>query len=313
MSIRQVDRISATLCCLTLRSRTVCGESCAQQICPKCASDDQLEQVVDQILFQTLADVRASDDGDLRLITLRCGHIFTLETLDGICGLQHHYIQDQSGKWLRLKDYHPPDGLATIPRCPNCRSDIDSPRYSRVVKRAKLDLMENNVASQLSHSMAIAQGAVSSVDLAEAKLEVKKHAVKIFQAPLSTAVQPKSLNRRKRKAFSYDREQPISLAELLALSQLHENSASEWKRITAKLIRAYEEVSAVAAKRSAHRTAYEAAFVRLYKKELNAAFAFSISSPETRAMKITKMKMGQPKPLADLRYKVEVRSINDRR
>jgi len=81
--------------------------------------------------------------------------------------------------------------------------------------------------------------------------------------------------------------------------------SSEWRNVVEPLLRAYREVTAIAAKPSAHRLAYEAAFAQLYRGELQEAEAHKRPSPEQYAMRLAKIAIGQPKPLADLRYLVE--------
>lgn len=73
------------------------------------------------------------------LITLNCGHSFTVETLDGHCELEKYYKKDDAG-WIQLSV--PPVGLQKPPTCPLCRGPIKSNRYGRVFKRADLDMSE---------------------------------------------------------------------------------------------------------------------------------------------------------------------------
>jgi hypothetical protein len=283
---------------------SVCGEPCSRQKCPQCASDGDLSQLVDLILQRTLGEVRDAGEDDT-LVTLQCGHVLTVETLDGHTHLEEHYERDlMTGRWLGLKEYQPPTGLTAVPRCPNCRADIDSPRYNRIAKRAKLDLMENNVASQLSQTLDAVKGIVSSFNSGVAKETITGMAGRVAMAPPRRNT---GLRQMKAAAFSTNRR-PISLDELENAAQVRELS-SEWRRAIGPLLRAYKEVIAVAAKPSAHRLAYEAAFSQLYRAELQEAQANRRRSPEQYAMRLAKIALGQPKPLADLRYLVEASYI----
>jgi hypothetical protein len=132
----------------------VCGEDCSIQICPLCAPREIKENVVDSITCKKLEDIDL-EQGTLEelLITLpNCSHVFTVKTLDGICEMQEYYRRDgPDGRWLGFKD--PPTSFRKPPACPTCRQAITSPRYGRVFKRADLDILENNVASQMSQAL----------------------------------------------------------------------------------------------------------------------------------------------------------------
>ena len=65
---------------------SVCGEDCTIQVCPICASPEVQSNIVDMILYRTLGDVDPDmETVDDMLITIpACGHVFTVETLDGL-------------------------------------------------------------------------------------------------------------------------------------------------------------------------------------------------------------------------------------
>lgn len=274
-------------------------------MCPQCATDGDLDQLVDLILQRTLGEVRDAGEDDAQLVTLQCGHVFTVETLDGHTQLEEHYRRDpETGRWLGLKEYQPQAGLTSIPRCPNCRADVDSPRYNRVAKRAKLDLMENNVASHLSRSLETVRRIVSSFDPTAAKEKFTEMAARAAAAPLPRGAKTEIHKKKKKAAFNTERLRPVSLGELEIAARVRELS-SEWRKTAEPLLKAYKEATAIAAKPSAHRLAYEAAFAQLYRSELQEAKASGRPAPEQYAMRLAKIAMGQPKPLADLRYLVE--------
>lgn len=92
-------------------------------------------------------DLESSDISE-RLIRLGCGHMFTVETLDGHCKMSEYYEVDDMGQFVATKA--PPISYQTPPTCPTCRGPIDALRYGRVTKRATLDILEQNVASTMS-------------------------------------------------------------------------------------------------------------------------------------------------------------------
>lgn len=120
---------------------TVCGEPCDVQVCPLCADETALKQVVDMVERRKLGEIdpHVEELAEL-IITLTCGHIFTVETLDGICELEKYYTRDDDDAWASITPL--PQGLRQPPACPHCREPIKSLRYGRVYKRADLDMSE---------------------------------------------------------------------------------------------------------------------------------------------------------------------------
>ena len=78
-----------------------------------------------------------------------------------------------------------------------------------------------------------------------------------------------------------------------------------WRKVVRPLINAYNKATGIATKRSAHRVAYEAAFSQLFNQELGSDAKSKPRQPEIHAMRMARINMGQPKPIADQRYRVE--------
>jgi hypothetical protein len=75
------------------------------------------------------------------IVTLQCGHFFTIETLDGHIGLREVYGQDQAtGHYVSLIEN--PQLAVKVPQCPNCRTPIRqhaTQRYNRLINKAVID------------------------------------------------------------------------------------------------------------------------------------------------------------------------------
>src|SRR5258708_21050273 len=93
----------------------------------------------------------SSEDISERLIRLTCGHIFTVETLDGHCNMSEFYEIDLMGVFTATKA--PPVNYQTPPSCPTCRGPITALRYGRVTKRASLAILEHNCTRKLSSQL----------------------------------------------------------------------------------------------------------------------------------------------------------------
>ncbi|KAK0470915.1 hypothetical protein IW261DRAFT_1586260 [Armillaria novae-zelandiae] len=101
---------------------SVCGEPCLQQKCIECLSNEFKMDIVDFVMKRSLAEIPIGSEGVCdKLITLDCGHVFTVATLDDHC---------------RMTDYY------------------KARRYGWILKRENLDILEQNVASMMSRRLA---------------------------------------------------------------------------------------------------------------------------------------------------------------
>ncbi|OCH91424.1 P-loop containing nucleoside triphosphate hydrolase protein [Obba rivulosa] len=296
------------------RCPSVCGDDCDIQICPTCADQDVRNVVIDVIMQRTLSDLDMSQDTlDEVIITLpTCRHVFTVETLDGVCDMGAYYVwDDKTQVWTGLQA--PPDGFQKPPSCPTCRAAITSPRYGRIFKRADLDILENNVAFHMGQSIGNVQMKVEAIpkQALEAQLQEEGRRLLASAANISTK-QQKVTQKSQAAILKAKRACPLSLSEIDPLSdKLHGVPATEakpWKKVVVKLLQAYVDVVKVAHTRSAHAHAWEASFAHLYQKEMDDAIENPMQAPrrpEEHAMRVARMKVGQPPPRADKRFLVE--------
>ncbi|KAL9077279.1 MAG: hypothetical protein Q9157_003444 [Trypethelium eluteriae] len=94
-------------------------------------------QVVDFI------DKSAYKDVDLDrtpVIVPQCGHVQTIESMDGLMQMISHYAMQPDGRITRLKSSSQPFSCGELKACPVCRSSLRGvARYGRIVRRAILD------------------------------------------------------------------------------------------------------------------------------------------------------------------------------
>ena len=122
------------------RCPSVCGDPCPDPsiACRVCATENAKNHVVDLIVFATLAEYNVEESGPL--IALPCGHVYSMESLDGHVQLGEHYHRDSSGRWGTAQE----QGLELkrMISCPDCRGPITGVlRYGRVVNASVLDNM----------------------------------------------------------------------------------------------------------------------------------------------------------------------------
>jgi hypothetical protein len=131
----------------------------------------------------------------------------------------------------------------------------------------------------------------------------------------NASLPPKALKSRKRAQILFleeSREVPALLDALEpSNNKFHSITppvAQAWRRATNQLFNAYAHARSIAETRSAHINAWEAAFSYLYEQEVIASLedpAHAPRRPQEHAMRIAKMKVGQPRPRADKRFIVE--------
>ncbi|KAH8997121.1 hypothetical protein EDB86DRAFT_926966 [Lactarius hatsudake] len=289
---------------------SVCGEPCDKQTCVACLPDERKVDIVDFIMQRRLDEIDlSSDDISERLIKLECGHIFTVETLDGHCNMSKYYESDAMGVFTAMKA--PPVNFQTPPSCPACRGPITALRYGRVTKRANLDILEQNVASTMSSAIEKVGPEIEefSKKLDSAKGEAKSIA---FNPPSDNADDLDILSARRRTRFGPESE-PLPLKEISeeSMRSVHGFSGKEgtaWNKVIHDLLELYEKVADVARTRGPHVQAYDAALATLYRLELSAMASDperASDTPEPVAMMEVNKKIGQPPHKADTRFQVE--------
>ncbi|KAI0313808.1 hypothetical protein OF83DRAFT_1248643 [Amylostereum chailletii] len=289
---------------------SVCGEPCQDQACPVCLPTDRKEDVVDVILGKTLAefDPSTTDVGE-RLITLQCGHIFTVETLDGHCGMSAYYEIGTMGEFLDVKA--PPITYQTPPSCPTCRGPINALRYGRVTKRANLDILEQNVASKMSVDL---DSVSPEIEVFSSDIEVLTEDVKkiAYTEPKTKVDDFDALCTHRGTQYGTDLEPlpPVTLSQpkMTSLHGFSHEEARKWISSAKNILKVYRKVVTVAITRGSHVKAYEAALSTLYRLELSEIAADperACDAPEPLAMEAVNKKIGQPPHKADMRFQVE--------
>jgi len=270
---------------------------------------------------RTMADLDLeSDDVSERIITLRCGHIFTVETLDGHCQMQSFYNVDQmSGSYIDMAS--PPTDFQKPPVCPTCRAFITSPRYGRATKRANLDLLETNIAGNMSKDL---QNIVAELEVVLATLDEVRSTAKSFPTAKSKSVETTAeqfedfVQKRLQKLESSENEdnKPLSPKHILGIGGIHGLSGDDytaWKKWSKPFVTIYEKVVSVACTQGPHVKAYHAALSTLYRLELAALEGDPsrvLHAPESIAIAEVNKKIGQPPHKADTKYQVEALLIS---
>ncbi|KAH9048671.1 hypothetical protein EDB83DRAFT_2632697, partial [Lactarius deliciosus] len=289
---------------------SICGEPCEQQTCVVCLPDDHKADIVDCIMQRRLDEIDlSSEDISERLIKLECGHIFTVETLDGNCNMSEYYESDAMGTLTAMKA--PPVNYQTPPSCPACRGPITALRYGRVTKRANLDILEQNVASTMSSAIEKVGPEIEEFSrrLDSAKGEAKSIA---FNPPSENAGDFDILSSHRRTRFGPE-SSPLPHEEIsqASMRNVHGFSGEEgraWNKVVRDLLKLYKKVADVARTRGPHVQAYGAALATLYRLELSAIASDperATDTPEPAAMMEVNKKIGQPPHKADTRFQVE--------
>ncbi|KAG6845313.1 hypothetical protein H0H87_011163 [Tephrocybe sp. NHM501043] len=269
---------------------------------------------------RTLADIAEDEDTlDELLITLpKCGHVFTVETLDGICGMSDYYTLREDSSWLDLRT--PVNDTAAgerkrPPVCPTCRTAITSPRYGRVFKSADLDILERNMISRLSGQLKIVRDMMDEISKPQLEARVIAAASTVKAEAIGTATNSNVLKaciKAQKACLENKDELPVPLITLdpgaIDLFLISPTVADAWKTVVKPLMQLYERAMKVAAMRSPHTKAWEASWSFLFEQEMEMAVADPARAPrnlDQYAMQMARRKVGQPQPRADKRFLVE--------
>ncbi|KAJ1302896.1 hypothetical protein OPQ81_003195 [Rhizoctonia solani] len=289
---------------------TLCGEPCANQVCRLCASDDQLDAVVDMIMQMTLRDLNNGEDLDAMTITLKCGHTFTVETLDGITHLGDFYAQDSEGKWVQAITPETHGENRVRPVCPTCRGDIDALRYGRVCKSSNLAILQHNISSKLSKLLSVAQTTLDdALKGLEPAIVAAADKCPPYESPspsnAAKASEALEIILLKQPEFPTPSKTLDQLDDYHGLPQAH---TKLWKGVVKKLLQVYRQAQQVTTHRDSTVQTYEASLATLFEEELEYFASHPTRTPENveqKALQLARMRIGQPPPRASLRFTVE--------
>lgn len=134
-------RCSLTLSC-GHQCPSVCGEICPDvQHCHQCANTSVKGMMVDYIMGSSYAEV---DLDESPCIIPSCGHILTLESMDGHMEMSKYYTisgdTNAENPITALKSSSVPFSTSELKNCPLCRKPLRNiNRYGRIVRRAWID------------------------------------------------------------------------------------------------------------------------------------------------------------------------------
>ena len=241
-----------------------------------------------------------------------CRHVFTVETLDGLTSMKDFYSRDErNAKWTGL--LVPQVGFTKPPTCPTCRAPITCPRYGRIVKRADLDVLERNVAAYMSQSLDKRQEIFQAIKVDALKTLLATEAATItIHSPKNPPARKLVKQKTSRKGLLETGKSPATEQDIQASnSALHfmdSKVISVWKKATHQLFKVYSDIVEITEKRYAHTQAWEASLSLLYEREIRAGLenpATLPRNPPEHAMRMARIYVGQPRPLADRRFLVE--------
>jgi hypothetical protein len=262
--------------------------------------------MMDVIMNNTISNLNLNfNELDSILIRLACGHIFTVETLDGVCELRKFYSSSPDGRWTGLSPS--PAGSSPIPpTCPTCRGPITARRYGRVYKRAHLDMLERTMATKMSRELNELGGRAATLPISSLQDEFSEADIREEGEPRSTE---KRRNLESIRMHTSRSGLPLNREYLWSL-EIHgitKEESQDWARLLKPLLQLYRAVTSVAATRSAHVTAYDAAVSMIYHHEIATltAIPHSTAFPRYTALRLAKQLVGTGAPLAGKRFRVE--------
>lgn len=121
------------------RYPSLCGETCSDpSFCQLCGNQSIKSMVVDYIEMLTYGEIDLDANP---CIIPDCGHIITLENLDGLMSMKEFYEYDERGETITgIKSSSEPFSISGQKNCPSCRGPLRNiNRYGRITRRAWID------------------------------------------------------------------------------------------------------------------------------------------------------------------------------
>jgi len=181
------------------------------------------------------------------------------------------------------------------------------------MKRANLDILEQNVASKMSSELEEIGPKIQDIS---AKLKGAKGEAKNipFSPPEKGSEDFDRLANNRRTRFGKESEPlPHGVLQRAGMKTIHGFSREEseaWNnlKVVSELLKQYKKVAEVAGTRGPHVRAYDTALATLYRLELAAIASDperACDKPEPLAIEAVNKKIGQPPHKADTRFQVE--------
>jgi hypothetical protein len=102
-----------------------------------CGSEDVRQMEVDMILGERYHEINLDDNP---CIIPPCGHVMTMETMDGIMEMSKHYTAGEDGAITAIVDSDVPFSIEELKTCSFCRGPLRTvSRYGRIIRRAFID------------------------------------------------------------------------------------------------------------------------------------------------------------------------------
>ncbi|PWN39120.1 P-loop containing nucleoside triphosphate hydrolase protein [Ceraceosorus guamensis] len=278
------------------------------QLCPTCSSDSQKHQIVDLLGMRALLDLNHTvSDLSERIITLTCGHTFTVETLDGHCEMLLYFTQNPTnGQWDGLRQ--PPSAFSNGPTCPTCRAQILSPRYGRPLARSRLDKHERRALARLGEELEKLQRLWTSIDVAHKITSLLSE----LRDPRVKAPKIDQPTTRALRSICRDRLKQESEALLMTAHNLTNSKAFKlpydihypWMRATTELRHLYEKARQLSESKTQLVTAFEAALSKAYQ-EARPKYSDDDPNSDAKALAESHRCVAMPRSQADTRIQIE--------
>ncbi|KAK0530110.1 hypothetical protein OC835_004123, partial [Tilletia horrida] len=278
-----------------------CGEPCEQQTCAICASEDKRDQVVDLIMQTTLAEIDStSHDLDSRTITLGCGHVFTVETLDGLFRLNDFYSKNADGAWDSTALIGPE--FMTGFACPSCRQPAAAKRYGRPQKRAFLDAQERK-------QTLTADKTIHKLQMRSAGIDVDILASRFGGQPFMSKLSGErrfNIGAKGQKRFLDELDAdalpaPASLWENLLHFGLSKASAQGWKSSTKPILDLNRAAEAILKQKTPHVHAWQAAVSQAYER-ISATLDPRDVRRDQKALQMARRAVAMPEPQSEAKF-----------
>lgn len=179
--------------------------------------------------------------------------------------LSDFYTQDANGLWIAPAS--PPTGFSKLPTCPSCRTPFFFRRYGRPIRKAALDVLEQNLVFESSAQLQTLSEKLTHIDKVKLIEQVEGFSDEVF---VSGEISGKKAfdNFRKavvqaslKKAAQADQPAPI-LAIFIpkAGDHLGARLLKNFKMAAAPLFEAYKSAITIAQQKSAHLAMWESTF-----------------------------------------------------
>ncbi|CAD6909329.1 unnamed protein product [Tilletia controversa] len=273
----------------------------ARATCATCATEEKRSQTVDLLMLTNLADTDTSSrDLSERTITLACGHVFTVETLDGHFQMSTFYNKGPNEDWQSSSSI-PTDFFSAFV-CPFCKKPASAMRYGRPKKRAFLDEQERKHIDAAERHCKFLAERTAQLDVDQlAQVFKSPQSKRQIQGPVQHTLTLKGQKKLLHQLARSSDPTPADFWDNLLQFGFSQSTAVAWAESVQPILAVNRGADRMLKEKSPHVQAWQAAVSQAHQRILATLDPCDVRRDQ-KALQLARASVSIPEPRAQSKY-----------